>query len=255
VRYIRETSVSDAIADVDMIAEGALKTKQQFTLEALNAPIRKVAMSLDISDEMLNDTRGLTSYITARFGRMLPVKEDDQILYGAGGSVELTGITLEAAPFFNTTGEPLGADVQRMDILSIAVLQAMTQTNNGRSGYTPNAIMINPADFNIISRLKDADGRYLLPNAMERGLASVNGVPVVSTTAMKKGQFLVGDFRMGAQIFDRIGQRIEFSRENKDNFEKNLVTVVIESRLAMPIYRPTAFVFGDFASAIANYSA
>ena len=43
--------------------------------------------------------------------------------------------------------------------------------------------------------------------------------------------------------------------QDEDNAQKNLITVVIEERLTLVIYRPNAFVYGDFASALANGSA
>ena len=54
---------------------------------------------------------------------------------------------------------------------------------------------------------------------------------------------------VGAQIFDRMDAMVEISTEDDQNFRKNLVTVLAEERLALAVYRPEAFVKGDFAAA------
>jgi hypothetical protein len=39
---------------------------------------------------------------------------------------------------------------------------------------------------------------------------------------------------------------VEISREHSDFFVRNLAAVLCESRLALTVYRPTAFVTGGF---------
>jgi HK97 family phage major capsid protein len=72
---------------------------------------------------------------------------------------------------------------------------------------------------------------------------------VVDTQAMTVDKFLVGAFNLGAQIFDREAVNVEVSTEDSDNFRKNLVTILCEERLALAVYRPEAFVKGDFSDA------
>jgi HK97 family phage major capsid protein len=79
-------------------------------------------------------------------------------------------------------------------------------------------------------------------------------VPIIANTAVTLGDFLVGDFASGVQLFDRLQANIRFFEQDEDNATKNLVTVVAEERLALPIYRPTAFIYGNFATALAEGS-
>jgi HK97 family phage major capsid protein len=72
------------------------------------------------------------------------------------------------------------------------------------------------------------------------------GLPVVDTPAMAVDSFLVGAFRFGATLYDRMGVEILISTENADDFEKNLATMRAEERIALAVKRPASFVVGDF---------
>jgi HK97 family phage major capsid protein len=65
---------------------------------------------------------------------------------------------------------------------------------------------------------------------------------------MTVDKFLAGAFGMGAQIFDREDASVQISDEDGDNFVKNKVTILAEERLALAIYRPEGFIYGDFGN-------
>jgi hypothetical protein len=52
-------------------------------------------------------------------------------------------------------------------------------------------------------------------------------------------------------VFDRWTARVEIATENEDDFIKNLVTILAEERVALAVYRPEAFIYGDFDTALA----
>jgi hypothetical protein len=62
---------------------------------------------------------------------------------------------------------------------------------------------------------------------------------------MTQGDFLVGAFGIGGQIFDREEAQVFLSSEDSDNFRRNLVSVLCEERLARTVQRPEAFVYGS----------
>ena len=66
-----------------------------------------------------------------------------------------------------------------------------------------------------------------------------------------EGEFLAGAFRTGAQLFDREDANVVISTENVDDFEKNMVSIRCEERVALAVKRPEAFVTGPFGAAIA----
>ena len=70
------------------------------------------------------------------------------------------------------------------------------------------------------------------------------GKLVIPTKRMARGYFLVGAFRMGADLWDREQATVEISREHSDFFTRNLAAILCEERLALTVGRPLAFVYG-----------
>ena len=243
ISYPKETGYDDGTATV---AEAATIPQSDFDLTQTESPVRKIGARMDLTLEMLDDTPYLTSYISRRLMEKLMNKEDTQILYGDGIAPNLSGITVNAAAYSDQLAT---TTVQRWDVLMAATVQARV------SEYRANYIMLHPNDWLALALTKDSEGRYIWPEALQGGSWVVNGARIIDNTAITQGDFLVGDFNLGAQLFDRKGATIEFSRENQDNFEKDLVTVKIVERVALPVYRDNAFVYGTFAQALAVGSA
>jgi len=55
----------------------------------------------------------------------------------------------------------------------------------------------------------------------------------------------VGNFSMGAQLWDRMDAAVQISYEDGTNFQKNMATLLCEERLALTVYRPGAFISGS----------
>lgn len=246
VVYNQETGYTD---NTGMTAENDSPTENSFTLERKEAPVRKIMSLMTISNEMLEDLPQVISYISTRGIEKLLNLEDTQILTGNGTGQNLTGINQVATTFApGLTVE----DAQRWDVLRFAIAQLRTQAG---AEYRANGILLHPNDLAEMDTTKDSTGEYVFPGLMMvNGQRSLYGVPVFDTTAVAEGAFYVGDWRLGAQLFQRRGVSVEFSREN--DFAKDNTVVKITERLALPIYRPKAFVYGSsFSDAIAEISA
>lgn len=239
VRYIQETSLVDGTA---MKAEGADAGNTTFDLTSADAPVRTIASFARISNEMLDDVAGLTAYLSARLPKKIKVKEDNILLFGSD-SPAFSGITEVASAYVDSLAD---ANVNRFDIL----IKAIAQVRDGE--YQANAIMVHPDDYFNLLLIKDAQGRYLMPDNFRLGsqVPTIAGVQLVPNTAMTTDKFLVGDFSLGAQVFDRQQSSIRFYEQDQDNAIKGVITVVASERLAMPVYRPTAFIYGDFSDAL-----
>lgn len=236
VWYVEETGSEGGPTTV---AEGATKPQLDFDLEQKAAPVKKIAAYMRLSEELLNDMPALSGFLTQRATQKLMIVEDAQLLFGNGTGANLTGLTDGAVDGVTgglTTQTIEGAQTWDAIIQTFAIL--------ANDEYSPSGIVMNPTDFYAMLALKDTQGRYLAPGLVWDGQsASIFGVPIVVTTAMTSGNMLVGDFRLGAQIFQREGISVRFYDQDQDNAIKNLVTVVVEERLAFPIYRPDVFVY------------
>lgn len=242
--YIEETAFTD---NTDITAEGDPKPENDLTLTQQSSPVTKIAAHFDVSEEMLEDIDYMSSHISLRGTEKYFNKEDQQLLYGTGNSNQLTGLTVSATDYQldQYTGD---ANAQEYDVL----LEANKQVMN--SNYIPSANMVSISRYFDLLRRKDTDGRYILPPGItfDNGTLFVLGNPIIATNALSDDDFLVGDFPMLTTLFDRTGVNVRFYDQNEDNAIKNLVTVVIEARLALPTYLPDAARYGDFSTAITN---
>ena len=182
----------------------------------------------------------MSSYIDGRLRYGLALKVEEQLLNGGGTGVDINGLMNQASDFSNP-GVTVTQET-RIDRLRLAMLQVAL------AEYDADAIVINPIDWAAIELLKDDNNNYLFASPKNLTSPGLWGLPVVATQAMDVDNYLVGAFRMGAQVWDRESASVQISTENKDNFTKNMVTILAEERLALTVYRPEAFVKGTFES-------
>ncbi|EXL09791.1 phage major capsid protein [Aquamicrobium defluvii] len=222
------------------VTEGTTKPKSELTFDLATAPVRTIAHVFKISRQMLDDAPALAAYVGRRGTYGLQYVEEQQILNGDGTGQNLNGIVPQAtdfAPAWNATAE---TDFDRIN-------QAISQAED--SDIPVNAIVLNKRDWRKMLGIKDGDERYISAQS-PFGLQDQRlwNLPVVATNAMPAGEFLVGAFQDGATIFDRLDVEVLLSTEDGDNFVKNMCTVRIESRLALMVSRPDAFITGDLGS-------
>jgi len=243
VEYVRETAFSDA---TDVTAEGAEFKQSDFDLTAYTANVRKITSYVLLSEEMLEDVAGMTSYILARLPSKLNKDEDTQILAGAGTGQNLSGLVTNATAYSDALAD---SNITKIDVVADAIRQVVDDE------YQPSWVVLHPTDVFGMAMAKDSTGRYILPWLMQMGsMLQIAGVPIVMTTAQTAGTFLVGS-RESAQVFFKKELSVEFSNQSEDNFIKGMVTVRAQKRLALAIYRPTALLTGTFTVALAQGSA
>lgn len=233
ITYMKETGFTNAAAPV---AEGARKPESSITMAQSTAPVVKLAHFMKASTEILDDFPALQSMIDERLRYGLSLVEENQLLKGSGAGNNLNGIYTQASAY---VAPIVIAGATRIDVLRLAHLQAEL------AEYPSDGSVLHPSDWASIELLKDTTGRYIIGNPQGTLSPTLWGRPVVTTQAMTIDTFLVGAFRMGAQIFDRLLASVAIATENEDDFVNNLVTLLIEERLALVVSRPEAFVKGD----------
>ena len=245
IRYITESGYNDGVAAK---AEGAALGQSDFDLTASTANIELVGTYLRLSRQMMEDTEQLTSYISSRVPSKLMAAEDDQLLGGNGVSPNLHGLR-NTGTVWSTGASGFGAadfaTPQQFDVLITAVNQL------AKFNYRPNYILLHPTDFHKILSLKDSDNRYLKDQVYQGLQPNFMGIPVMVNTAMAEGEFIVGDFATGAQLWVRENVSVEFFEQDTDNVQKNFITVRVQERIGFTTYLPNAFCRGSFATVIA----
>lgn len=240
IDYVRETVFTNNAAAV---AENpaAPKPQSDMTFDLKNLPVRTIAHWVLASQQILADAPMLQSYIDGRLRYGLAYAEDLQFLLGDGTGANILGLMPQATAYAAPAGVPAsatGAGATYIDKLRLAMLQATLAL------FPATGHVLNPTDWASIELTKDTQGRYIFANPT--GLASpvMWGLPVAASLAMPQGQFLTGAFAYAAQIFDREDATVQISSEDRDNFVKNMVTILAEERTALAVYRPQALIKG-----------
>jgi HK97 family phage major capsid protein len=218
------------------VVEQALKPQSDVTMELIATPVVTIAHFMKAAKQALDDAPALSSLIDSELKYGLSFTEEIQLLLGDGTGANLLGLipqaTAYAAPFAIADGETI------LDRIALAILQSEL------SFLPANGVVINNSDWTKAKLLKDGMGRYILGAPNDAAPPMLWGLPVVPTTAMTAGTFLVGAFEAAAQIFDRQNVIVELSTENEDDFIKNKVTIRCEERLALAVKQPLALITG-----------
>lgn len=237
LEYVRENVFINSAAPV---AEFNLKPESNLTFTKETATVKTIAHWIQASRQVMDDAPMLESYVNNRLLFGLALVEEGQMLNGDGTGDNLLGLNKVATAYdagLNATGDT------RADMIAHAIFQT------SESEFEASGIILNPRDWHAIALLKDADGRYIFGGPAAFAAKVMWGLPVVATKAQAQGTFTVGGFDLASQVWDRMDATVEVSREDRDNFVKNMLTILCEERLALAHYRPTAIIKGAFAPA------
>lgn len=241
IQYVKETGFTNSAATHTETA-GTRKPQSEIKFDLMTTAVTTIAHWVQATKQILDDVPMLQSYIDGRLRYGLMYAEETQLLMGSGAGTDLNGVYTQATAF--STPVTIPATVTKIDVIRLAMLQAFL------AEYPPNGIVLHPTDWATIELTKDQGGNYLMSNPAGTLEKRLWGLPVVDTQAMTIDKFLVGAFQLGAQIFDREDANVTISTEDDQNFTKNLVTILAEERLALAVYRPEAFIKGDFSDAV-----
>lgn len=225
--FVESASVEGSISTT---TEGQEKPMMSFgDPTAKTVELVKLPVYAKISTEMMEDAPFLVDYINGR------------LMYQHQLAVENFLVTTLAGTSGIGTASLLTPD---------GIFKALMTVQNS-SGVPADAILINPTDYQNIRLRKDSNGQYYGGGFMygEYGNGAVAeqpalwGVRTVVTPAVSVGTCIVGAFKFGASVLHgNNGVTVNMANQNEDDFIKNLVTILIEERLALAVRRPACFV-------------
>lgn len=243
ISYVKETQFQNGAAGV---SEGAAKPQTDDTVARVSEQVGKIAHYLKTTDELVQDAPAYQSFLQNRLVFGVQLKEDGDLL-NATGYPSVNGILNRSGLQTAIASESTGTLANRTLVIDDLYEQITAIRFN--AFVEPDAIVMNPVDWQNIRLGKDANNQYYAGgpftgaygNGGYSNVDAIWGLRVVITPAIAAGTTLIGAFQEGGQIFRRQGVTVEMTNSNVDDFQNNLITVRAEERLALAVYRPNAF--------------
>ncbi|MCM2427380.1 phage major capsid protein [Streptomyces sp. RKAG337] len=243
LEYMRDTSGPQSTWNAAaVVAEGGDKPKTgPFTFDLITTTLKTVAHWVPITRQAADDDSQLMGYINGRLVYGLEYKLDREILTG-NGSTQMQGILTTSGI---GTYQPASGNT---DAKLITVRKAKTQGELAM--YAPDAIVMNPLDWQDIELDTDANGQFRVITTVTDSGAPMRiwGLTVVTSVAMTAGTALLGGFRMGATLWERQGITILMTDSHADYFTANTLVILAERRANVAVHTPAAFVKITFAA-------
>ena len=235
------------------IGAGEWQTKGQsnITYQLVTVPVRTMAHWVPASRQVLSDAPMLQRLIDAKLMYGLNLLSDSQLLFGDGTNQNLTGLMVDSG--VETVGQIAAGTTaaQRPGAMLDHIRAAITRCQTF-DYYNINGIVLNPVDWGTLETAKGTDGHYIWVSVPNGGESRLWRVPVIVSNAMTANNFLLGDWTMGATIYDREQMDIRVSESHADYFVKNGVAILAEERYGFGIELPKAFCKGLFTVASAG---
>jgi len=240
IQYVAEktyTTDADIQSQGTTVATTGTKGEEDIEYELRDAPIRTIATTIPVSEQMLADAPALINRINTRLLHAVKLKEEQLMGYGAGGA------SLEFAGFFDSDSGVSAATTPSGSPTLIDEIRA-AQTDVMTSFYNPTFVWIHPLDWEGIELTKGSDGHYVWAIIRDNLGPRIWSMRVVQGVGTKKAgaterNVLVGDAN-GAVIYDREQNNIAIGWID-DQFVKNLRTIRAEERMTLTIDAPDAF--------------
>jgi len=228
-------------------AEGSTKNEIDYDIVVANESVKKTTAYIKVSTEMLDDITWIQSEIEAELMRELLKAVETQAYGGDGTGQNLNGIRTVASAFSAGSFASTVDNANEVDVLSVAMNQIMVAQERDSAA---NYIFMHPSDVTALKLVKVSatDKRYVDRLAIIAGQLSLDGVPIIPTTLVTQGEYLVGDFNL-AILVTRTDVSINIGLD-ADDFTKNLRTILAEWRGLTLVKNNdrTAFVAGVFAT-------
>jgi HK97 family phage major capsid protein len=245
VRYAVEGTATSGAAGV---AEGGDKPQSTIAVSTLDEPIKKIATTLVVSDELTSDATAVQGFINSRLGLFVRIEAERQILRGTSGGNEVQGLlTSRGVPIY-AGGTAAGNKAEQLFKAANGV--------RGSAFVEPEWIVMHPTDWEQIRLGKDNQNQYygggpFLGAYGNAGMVGASGQisgaqdtiwnkPVYVTATIGAGTALIGNSQ-AARIWNNGGLSVEVTNSHSDFFFKDLVAVRAERRLGITVFRPSAF--------------
>ena len=245
ITFFRELAFTNAAAGVAEASNtsdtSGTKPESALTFEQDTAAVKTLAHWIPITRQAVDDTAQLQTYVEQRLLDGLKLEESDQLLNGTG-SADLTGILQTSniqvldATYFAANPVQNAGDLNENFNRLLRAKTKIAVTGRGRASF----YLINPSDMEVLMSITNQMGNYYGSGPFTNGIVpTLWGLPVVIDENIAAGTVLTGDGRMAA-VWDRMQAQIFLGTIDKQ-FIRNMFTILAEERLALTVFRPSAF--------------
>lgn len=218
------------------IAEGSAKPETTFGVTAKTGQVKTIATWTKVSEQLFADKSQLINILDNNLTHTVDVAVQNQLISGDGTGENLSGISKVGNFTDYVTGS--GTAANTVDLLRNVAFKM-------RGANIDNlTILINWSDWSALLGLKSTTNEYLINGILDPVKQTIYGIPVVLSSAVAAGKFVMGNFKMGGIVFDKTAMALEIDRTG-DDFTKNLITIRAERRLGFAVVQPKAICYGD----------
>ncbi len=238
IPYMQETVNAEAAAEA---AEGALTAEASIDWAETTEPIRKIAVSIPVTEELLADEPAMRGIVNSRLRQFMGNREDLQLIQGDGVAPNLEGI-LNTAGIGNVNWSVGTGTAQQ---LLEAILSAFGTVFEAFQNPTAAAGAWDTWEY--LRLAKDQNDNYLLGPAAIEGVQRVWGRPFRTNQNFQDRAtagnvpILTGDFRGAATIFRRQGLTVQVTDSHSDEFLRGVLRIRMTTRLGLVKWRPSGF--------------
>lgn len=231
VEYVQVLTIP---AQAEETAPSELKPEASFTTRDEEAPARTIAVWIKARRQALADVGSLTAMLNTLLTYDVRRRLEIQMVAGDGIDQNLLGLLN-----VDGLGEPPAVDG---DNTADAILRAITTIY--LADGDPNFVAAHPITWQdlLLMRENQAErtGAYLYGSPSSLPSPTIWGLNLVNTRAVDDDAPLVGDSNAASPLV-REGLTVRVSDSDQDDFIRNHVTILVEIRVAFPIWRPTSF--------------
>lgn len=232
IKYIEQDVVTRG---ADFIPFCSTFPVSDITFDTVEEPIAKVADSIVVCNDDLEDYNFLEREVIELMQENIPLKIDEELLLGDGVAPNMNSIDLvsqvwtvaPATPIENWNGAVQDANI--FDLMRSAVYQIRLSLQTDKR-YNVDTILINPADMGLLKSAKDANGQPFIPYFMVGGQIVIEGAVVTEDIIVPINTMYVFDSSKG-DIYISREMRIDFATQHEGLFLEDKVAWRASSKL------------------------
>jgi len=227
--YLKYNDQETIVRDAKNVAGCAASThNSKVTWQVRTLQITKVRDYVDVCVDMMEDYDFVEGEIRNLVSTDVALKVDSQLLLGTGAYPETNSVAAVASTFAAGDYALSIQDATLVDLIKVAGAQISDFGQNNK--FMANTVLLNPVDACKMQLLKDADGNYMIPKWITSDGVNIGAMRVIANQLIPADEAYIFDSSKGT-IFQRRGATVEMAFENRENFEKELVTVKAYERL------------------------